>query len=61
MSKQEEPLFFETEIEHISDISESRLGQEWNIVAWVNVEGVKRACRVPPGIFQVGEKVRISV
>ena len=58
MSKQDEPLFFETEIECIS---ESWLGQEWNIVAWVNVEGVKRACRVPPDIFQVGEKVRISV
>ena len=58
MSKQDEPLFFETEIEGISEIW---FGQERNIVAWVNVEGVERVCRVPPDIFQVGEKVRISV
>ena len=58
MSRQDEPLFFETEIEGISEI---RLEQERNIVAWVNVEGVERVCRVPPNIFQVGERVRISV
>ena len=58
MSEQEEPLFFETEIEHIST---TRLGQEWNTVAGVHVKDVERLCRVPPDIFQVGEKVRISV
>ena len=51
-----EPLTFKTRIICILTV-----GAEQNVIARVYVEGVERVCQVPPGVFQVGEKVRISV
>ena len=51
-----EQLTFNTRIIDILTV-----GAERNVIARVHVEGVERVCQVPPGVFQVGEKVRISV
>ena len=55
-----EPLTFKTRIICILTV-----GAEQNVIARVqlttHVKGVERLCQVPPGVFQVGEKVRISV
>ena len=55
-----EPLTFKARI-----ICLSTVGAEQNVIARVllttHVKGVERLCQVPPDVFQVGEKVRISV
>ena len=55
-----EPLTFKARI-----ICLSTVGAEQNVIARVllttRVKGVERLCQVPPGVFQAGEKVRISV
>ena len=55
-----EPLTFKTRIICILTV-----GAEQNVIARVqlttHVKGVERLCQVPPDVFQVGEKVRISV
>ena len=51
-----EQLTFNTRIIDILTV-----GDEQNVIARVYVEGVERVCQVPPDVFQVGEKVRISV
>ena len=50
-----EPLTFKTRIIYILTV-----GAEQNVIARVHVEGVERVCQVPPDVFKIGEKVRIS-
>ena len=50
-----EPLTFKTRIICILTV-----GAEQNVIARVHVEGVERVCQVPPDVFKIGEKVRIS-